>query len=142
MRIIVCVKQVIDTAARIELKEGRVDGTNLAKVLNPYDEFVVEEAIRIQARKPDTQITLVTLGPKNFQDALRAGIAMGADNAVHLMDPTFDSLDPLTTARLLAKAIVSLGFDLILCGKQAVDDDMAQIGPVLAVYLNIPCGWW
>ena len=53
--------------------------------------------------------------------------------------PTFDAVDPLTAARLLAKAIVSLGFDLILCGKQAVDDDMAQIGPAVAVYLGIPC---
>ena len=139
MRIIVCVKQVIDTAARIELKEGRVDSTNLAKVLNPYDEFAVEEAIRIQARKPDTKITLVSLGPENFRDALRAGMAMGADDAVHLMDPSFDAVDSLTVARLLAKAVELLGFDLILCGKQAVDDDMGQIGPALAVYLDIPC---
>ena len=72
MRIIVCVKQVIDTAARIELIEGKVDGTNLAKVLNPYDEFAVEEAIRIQARKPDTQITLVTLGPEEFSRCIKS----------------------------------------------------------------------
>ena len=139
MRIIVCVKQVIDTAARIELKEGKVNSTNLAKVLNPYDEFAVEEALRIRERKPDTEITLVSLGPEHFRDALRAGLAMGADNAIHLLDSAFDTVDSLTTARILAKAIGLIGFDLILCGKQAVDDDMGQIGPALAVYLDIPC---
>ncbi|MDP6231727.1 MAG: electron transfer flavoprotein subunit beta/FixA family protein [Nitrospinaceae bacterium] len=139
MRIVVCVKQVIDTAARIVLKDGAVDGTNLAKVLNPYDEFAVEEAIRIRERLPDTEITLISLGPEGFRDALRAGLAMGADKAVHLLNPAVDDIDSLTASRLLAKAITTLGFDLILCGRQAVDDDMAQIGPALAVYLDIPC---
>ncbi len=139
MRIIVCVKQVIDTAARIELKDSKVDGTNLAKVLNPYDEFAVEEAIRIRERLPDAEITLISLGPEGFRDALRAGLAMGADKAVQLLDPAFDNVDSLTVSRLLARAILSLGFDLILCGRQAVDDDMAQVGPALAVHLDIPC---
>ena len=139
MRIIVCVKQVIDTAARIELKEGRVDDKNLAKVLNPYDEFAVEEAIRIQERKPDTEIILVSLGPERFQNSLRAGLAMGANEAIILSDPAFDQLASVGVSRLLAQAIASIGFDLILCGRPAVDDDMAQIGPAIAVYLGIPC---
>ena len=139
MQIVVCIKQVLDTAARIELKEGKVDSARLAKVLNPYDEFAVEEAIRIRERRPDTDVTLLSLGPDNFRDALRAGLAMGADNAIHLMDPFFNGLDSLTTARLLAKTITLIGFDLILCGKQAVDDDMGQIGPAIAVFLGIPC---
>ena len=139
MRIIVCVKQVIDTAARIELKGGNIDDTRLAKVLNPYDEFAVEEAIRIRERKPDTEITLVSLGPEHFQGALKVGLSMGADNAIHLMDRTFDEADSLLTARLLAKAANRIGFDIILCGKQAVDDDMGQIGPAISVYLEIPC---
>ena len=139
MQIVVCIKQVLDTAARIELKGGKVDSTRLAKVLNPYDEFAVEEAIRIRERKPDTDVTLLSLGPEHFRDALRAGLAMGADNAIHLLDPSFNGLDSLTTARLLAKTIALIGFDLILCGKQAVDDDMGQIGPAIAVYLEIPC---
>ena len=139
MQIVVCIKQVIDTAARIELKEGKVNSTRLAKVLNPYDEFAVEEAIRIRERKPDTDITLLSLGPVHFRDSLRAGLAMGADNAIHLMDSSFNGLDSLTIARLLAKTIALIGFDLILCGKQAVDDDMAQTGPAIAVYLKVPC---
>jgi len=139
MRIIVCVKQVIDTAARIEIKDGKVDGVGLSRVLNPYDEFAIEEALKIRESKPDTNITLVSLGPESFGDALRAGLAMGADKAVHLLDPVFDGLDSLTISRLLGKAVESLGFDLIFCGRQAVDIDMAQIGPALAVYLKIPC---
>lgn len=139
MRIIVCVKQVIDTAARIELKEGKVDATGLARVLNPYDEYAVEEAVQIKGRKPETEITLVSLGPEGFRDALRAGLAMGADQAVHLLDPAFAGLDSLGVAGALARAAASLGFDLILCGRQAVDDDMAQVGPALAVRLAIPC---
>lgn len=139
MRILVCIKQVIDTAARINLKNQKVDEAGLARVLNPYDEFAVEEALRIRERKPDTKIILVSLGPECFRDTLRVGLAMGADRAVHLLDPLFDEVDSLTKAYLLGKAATSLGFDLIFCGRQAVDDDMAQIGPALAVYLQIPC---
>ena len=139
MRILVCVKQVIDTAARIDLKDQKVDGAGLARVLNPYDEFAVEEALRIRERKPDTEIILVSLGPECFRDTLRVGLAMGADRAVHLLDPLFDEVNSLTRAYLLSKAAIFLGFDVIFCGRQAVDDDMAQIGPALAVYLQIPC---
>ena len=139
MRILVCIKQVIDTAARIDLKDHKVDGAGLARVLNPYDEFAVEEALKIRERKPDTEIILVSLGPECFRDTLRVGLAMGADRAVHLLDPLFDEVNSLTRAYLLSKAAIFLGFDLIFCGRQAVDDDMAQIGPALAVYLQIPC---
>jgi electron transfer flavoprotein beta subunit len=139
MRILVCVKQVLDTAARIDLKDGKVEGVGLARVLNPYDEFAVEEALRIRERKPDTEIILISLGPDCFRDTLRAGLAMGANRAVHLLDPLFEDVDSLTCAYLLGKAATSLGFDLIFCGRQAVDDDMAQIGPALAVCLQIPC---
>jgi electron transfer flavoprotein beta subunit len=139
MRIIVCVKQVIDTAARIEIKDGKVDGAGLSRVLNPYDEFSIEEALKIRESKPGTKITLVSLGPESFSDVLRAGLAMGADQAVHLLDPAFDGLDSLAVSCLLGKAVESIGFDLIFCGRQAVDVDMAQLGPALAVYLKIPC---
>jgi electron transfer flavoprotein beta subunit len=139
MRVLVCVKQVIDTAARIEVKDQKLDGTGLARVLNPYDEFAIEEALRIRERKHGTEIVLISLGPECFRDSLRAGLAMGADRAVHLVDPLFNEVDSLTTAYLLSQAAKLLGFDIIFCGRQAVDDDMAQIGPALAVYLKIPC---
>jgi len=139
VNIIVCVKQVIDTGAALSLKEGKVNTEGLPRVLNPYDEFAVEEAVRIREKSPeDTTVTLISLGPDNFKDTLRKGLAMGADKAVHLLDAAFEGLDCLGVATALSKAIGTLGYDLILCGRQAVDDDMAQVGPAIAVLLNIP----
>lgn len=139
MDIIVCVKQVIDTGAALSIKDGRVDAEGLPRVLNPYDEFAVEEAVRLKEKSPDdTTVTLITLGPDPFKDTLRRGLAMGADKAVHLLDAAFEGLDNLGVATALAKAIRTLPHDLILCGRQAVDDDMAQVGPALAVLLDIP----
>lgn len=138
MKIIVCVKQVIDTAAKINIRNGQVDAAGSPRVLNPYDEYAVEEAVRIRERKPETEITLISLGPESFREALKTGLAMGADKAVHLLDPAFEGIDNLGVARVLAKAIQSIPYDLILCGRQAVDDDLAQVGPNLAVLLDIP----
>ncbi len=139
MKIIVCVKQVIDTGAALTLKDGQVDTEGLPRVLNPYDEFAVEEAVRIREQSPDdTTVTLITLGPDRFKDTLRKGLAMGADQAIHLLDSAFDGLDGLGVATALSKAIGTLEYDLILCGRQAVDDDMAQVGPAMAVLLGIP----
>ena len=139
VKIIVCVKQVIDTGAALTIKDGRVDTEGLPRVLNPYDEYAVEEAVRIREQATDeTTVTLITLGPENFKDTLRKGLAMGADQAVHLLDPAFEGLDCLGVATALSRAIRTLGHDLILCGRQAVDDDMAQVGPAIAVLLNIP----
>jgi electron transfer flavoprotein beta subunit len=138
MKIIVCVKQVIDTAAKISIRDGKIDASGSPRVMNPYDEYAVEEALRIKADKPDTEITLISLGPESFKEVLKTGLAMGADNALHLQDTAFENLDHLVVAEALAKAIEPLSFDLILCGRQAVDDDMAQVGPALAVLLDIP----
>ena len=139
MNIVVCVKQVIDTGAAISIRDNKVEAEGLPRVLNPYDEFAVEEAVRIREQSPDeTTVTLVSLGPENFKDTLRKGLAMGADRAVHLCDPAFEGLDGLGVATALSLAIRSMDYDLILCGRQAVDDDMAQVGPALGVLLDIP----
>jgi len=138
MKIIVCVKQVIDTAAKISVKDGKIDAPGSPRVMNPYDEYALEEALRIRQKNPDSEITVISLGPESFKDVLKNGLAMGADKAIHLYDPAFDRLDNLFVAQALANAIGTLSFDLILCGRQAVDDDMAQVGPALAVLLNIP----
>lgn len=138
MKIIVCVKQVIDTAAKISVKDGKIDATGSPRVMNPYDEFAVEEALQIKQRKPDSEITLISLGPESFKEVLKKGLAMGADHAIHLCDPAFDDLDNLGVAQALAKAIETRSYGLILCGRQAVDDDMSQVGPALAILLKIP----
>lgn len=138
MKIVVCVKQVLDTAAKIRIKDNQVDAEGIPRILNPYDEYAVEEALLVRDKFPGSEITLITLGPENSRDALKTGLAMGADKAIHLKDPAFNELDNQGVARLLAQAIRSISFDLILCGRQAVDDDMAGVGPALAMSLDIP----
>lgn len=138
MKIIVCIKQVLDTAAQIQIENGQVVSPGSSRIINPYDEFAIEEAVRIKEKKPDTEITLLTLGPEGFKDSIKKALAMGADKAVHLMDPKFDGLDSYAVARILMRYIGSIPYDLILCGKQAVDVDMAQTGPALATFLGIP----
>ena len=89
LNIIVCVKQVIDTGATLRLEGGKVNTEGLPRVMNPYDEYALEEAIRIRERDPATTVTAISLGPENFKDTLRKALAMGADKAVHLLAPAF-----------------------------------------------------
>ncbi len=138
MKIIVCVKQVLDTAAQIQIDNGRVVSPGSSRIINPYDEFAIEEAIRIKEKKPDTEITVLSLGPEGFKDSIKKALAMGADKAVHLMDVKFEGLDSYALARVLARSVEKIPYDLILCGRQAVDLDQAQTGPALATFLDIP----
>ena len=138
MKIIVCIKQVLDTSATIQIENGQVVSPGSSRIINPYDEYAIEEAVRIKAKKPDTEITLLSLGPEGFKDSIKRALAMGADKAVQLMDPRFVGLDSYAVTRILMRYIESIPYDLILCGKQAVDVDMAQTGPTLATFLGIP----
>lgn len=139
MNIIVCMKQVPDTEAQIRVKpdgSGIVD-SDIKFVMNPYDEFGVEEALLLKEKFGGT-VTIVCLGPERAVEAIRTGLAMGADKAVHLDDPAFEGGDAFSTAKALATAIKGMECDLIFCGKQAIDDDLAQVGPALAEMLGIP----
>lgn len=139
MNMIVCMKQVPDTEAQIRVKpdgSGIVD-SDIKFVMNPYDEFGVEEALQLKEKFGGT-VTIVCLGPQRAVDAIRTGLAMGADKAVHLDDPAFEGGDAFSTAKALATAIKGMEYDLIFCGKQAIDDDFAQVGPALAEMLGIP----
>ena len=138
MKIIVCMKQVLDTGAAIQIQGGKIASPGSPLIMNPYDEFAVEEAVRIKTALPDSDITVFSLGPDSVKETLKRALAMGADHAVHIFDPLFDGLDNSQIARILASAIQQKPFDLVLCGRQAVDDDMAQVGPALAVLLEIP----
>ena len=138
MKIIVCMKQVLDTGAKIEVRGEKVVASGSPYIINPYDEFALEEAIRIKSALPDSEITVFSLGPESVEETLKRALAMGADHAIHISDPLFNGLDNSFTAKILAKAIQKYPFDLVLCGRQAVDDDMAQVGPALAVLLEIP----
>ncbi len=136
MDTVVLVKQVPDTATRIKVgPDGRdIDRTGVTMVLNPYDEFAVEEALRLREAHGGT-VTLLTMGDARAEEVLRTGLAMGADEAVRLDGA---SADPLQTAHALASQLKTMRFDLILCGKQAVDDDNAQTGALIAEILDLP----
>jgi len=139
VNVIVCMKQVPDTETLIKIKP---DGSGIVTddikyVMNPYCEFAVEEALRIK-EKFSGQAILVSMGPQRAVEALRTGLAMGADRSIHLNDPAFEGADGFATAKALAEVIKKEAFDLILCGKQAVDDDMSQVGQSLAEFLNLP----
>jgi len=137
---IVCLKQVPDTEAQIRVKPDSsdvvLDGVKF--IISPYDEFGIEEALRQKEKAGAGKVSLVCLGPARSVEAIRTGLAMGADDAVHLDDPAFDGSDPLVTAKALAAQIKKMQYDIIFCGRQAIDDDQSQVGVALAEYLNIP----
>jgi electron transfer flavoprotein beta subunit len=140
MKIVVCVKQVPDTETRVRIApEGNaiVEG-DVNWVVSPYDEFAVEEALRLK-EKNGGEVVLVTVGPERAQSALRSGLAMGADSAVHVKDAALDAADTLGTARALAAAVRTLApFDLVLTGQQGVGGDHSQMPGLLAELLDLP----
>ena len=141
MKIVVLVKSVPDTESKIKIAgDGMsIDPAGVKFVMNPYDEFAVEEGLRIKERlKDDTTVVAVSMGPERSVEVLRTALAMGADDAIHASDPAFEGGDSQANARVLAAVIKPLGADLILGGKQAIDFDAAQTCPAIAEYLGIP----
>src|SRR5262245_38348674 len=140
MKIIVCVKQVPDTETRVKIAASgtAIDEAGVNWIVSPYDEFAIEEALRIREAKGG-EVVLVSLGPERVQSALRNGLAMGADSAVHLKDPVFDAADTLATARVLAAALGRLApCDLALAGQQGVGGDNGQVPALLGELLDLP----
>lgn len=136
---LVCLKQTFDTEERIEIKNGVVDDTSAEFVINPYDEYAVEEAIKLK-EVHGGEITLLSVGPVRTETALRTALAMGADKAILVTTDNYESaLDEFSVANILAEVIKKeeLKYDLILCGYMSVDEGAAQIGPRLAELLDI-----
>ncbi|MFQ5700718.1 MAG: electron transfer flavoprotein subunit beta/FixA family protein [Acidobacteriota bacterium] len=140
MKIVVAVKQVPDTETRIVLGEdGRsIQESNITWIVNPYDEFAVEEALRIKDAQGDSEVIIVTIGPDRAGSALRTCLAMGADRAVHVNDPLAEGSDPLGYARILAAVVQDLHPDLVFTGQYAVGTDNRQTGMMLAELLDMP----
>jgi electron transfer flavoprotein beta subunit len=139
VNILACIKQVPDTETQIKIdSSGKgIQTADIKWVMNPYDEFGVEEALRIK-EQVGGKVTVVGVGPQRVVESLRTALAMGADEAIHVDDPAAEGGDSLATARVLALAIKEVPFDLIFCGQRAVDDDNAQVGAALAELLQIP----
>ncbi|WP_310600569.1 electron transfer flavoprotein subunit beta/FixA family protein [Desulfobulbus sp.] len=139
MKIFVCVKQVPDAKdVRLDPKTNTLAREGVESIMNPYDRHALEEAVAIKEKLGGT-VTVVTMGPPQAEAVLRESIACGADEGVLISDRAFAGADTWATSYTLAKAVETLGgFDLILCGKQAIDGDTAQVGPGLAYRLNLP----
>jgi len=138
MNIIVCIKQVPDTTeVRIDPETNTLIREGVSSIINPFDMYAIEEAIRLK-EKYSGKTTVITMGPPQAEGALREALSMGIDEAVHLSDRAFAGSDTWATSLVLAKAIKKLaGFDLLICGKQASDGDTAQVGPGIASHLDL-----
>jgi len=139
MKILVCVKQVPDAKdVRLDPKTNTLAREGVESIMNPYDRHALEEAVAIKELRGGA-VTVVTMGPPQAEAVLREAIACGADEGVLVSDRAFAGADTWATSYTLAKTVETLGgFDLILCGKQAIDGDTAQVGPGLARRLHLP----
>lgn len=139
MDIVVCIKQVPDTTeVRINPETNTLIRDGVPSIINPFDENAIEAALQLRESQGG-KVTVITMGPPQAAEALRAAIAMGADEAVLVSDRAFAGSDTWATSYTLSQAIKKLGkTDLIICGKQAIDGDTAQVGPGIAEWLGIP----
>jgi electron transfer flavoprotein beta subunit len=139
VNIIACIKQVPDTEAQIRVKAdgSGIDETGIKWVMSTYDEYGVEEALRLK-EKIGGEVTVISLGPARVMDAIRTALAMGADKGIHINDPALEGADSYVTASALAAAIKGVPYDIIFCGQRAIDGDAGQVGSMLAQLLGIP----
>ena len=137
MKILVAVKRVVDANVKVRVKSdgSGVETANLKMAMNPFDEIAVEEALRLRERGHQAEILAVSIGPATSQETLRTALAMGADRGIHVN--TGAEIQPLAAAKLLAAIAAKESPDLIILGKQAIDDDSNQTGQMLAGLL----GW-
>jgi electron transfer flavoprotein beta subunit len=145
MKILVAVKQVPDTATQVKISGSdpkAIDTAGITWIVSPYDEFAVEEALRIKEKRGQGEVVAVSLGPDRVKEALRSCLAMGCDRAIHLNDPAWADADTLTTARALAAVIKQESPQLVLTGRQAIDDDMGAVTAQLAEVLGWPSAYW
>ena len=139
MRILVCVKQVPDTTEVKLSSDHTLQRDFIAQVMNPADESALEKGLALRDQHGGS-VTVLTMGPERAESMLREAITRGADEAVHLTDSAFAGADTLVTAKCLKAAVDMLGgFDLILCGRSAVDGETGQVGPMMASLLKCAC---
>ena len=137
MKVLVAIKRVIDYNVKIRVKsdESGVETTNVKMSMNPFDEIAVEEGVRLREGGDSEELIAVSIGPKQTQETIRTALAMGADRGIHV--ETNDDVEPLAVAKLLKAIIEKENPDLVILGKQAIDDDSNQTGQMLAALM----GW-
>jgi len=139
MKIVVCIKQVPDTTdVKINPETNTLIREGVESIINPFDMYAIEEAVRLKERFGGEAIAL-TMGPPQAESALREALSLGIDQAIHLSDRAFAGSDTWATSLILAKAISKISdVDLVICGKQASDGDTAQVGPGIAAHIDLP----
>lgn len=142
MKILVPVKRVVDYNVKIRVKPGGsgIDLTNVKMSMNPFDEIAVEEAVRIKEKGGASEIVAVSIGPAKAQETIRTALAIGADRGIHIETPDGALIEPLAVAKLLKSVVDAEKPDLVILGKQAIDDDCNQTGQMLAGLLGWPQG--
>ncbi|MFL5218978.1 MAG: electron transfer flavoprotein subunit beta/FixA family protein [Microvirga sp.] len=140
MKILVPVKRVVDFNVKIRVKAdgSGVELSNIKMSMNPFDEIAVEEAIRLKEQGKATEIVAVSIGPQAAQETIRTALAMGADRGI--LVKTAETVEPLGVAKILKKIVEEEGPQLVILGKQAIDDDSNQTGQMLAALLGWPQG--
>ncbi|MDE0148035.1 MAG: electron transfer flavoprotein subunit beta/FixA family protein [Rhodospirillaceae bacterium] len=138
MKVLVAVKRVIDYNVKVRVKSdgSGVELANVKMSMNPFDEIGVEEAVRMKEAGAASEIVAISLGVQQCQETIRTALAMGADRGIHVV--TDDPLEPLAVAKLIAAAVAKENPDMVILGKQAIDDDANQTGQMLAALLGWP----
>lgn len=139
MDIVVCIKQVPDTTdVKIDPKTGTLIREGVPSIINPDDKHAIEAAITLR-EEYGGKVTVISMGPPQADDAMREALAMGVDDAILLCDRAFAGADTLATSYTLATCVKKISdYDLVICGRQAIDGDTAQIGPQMAEFLKLP----
>ncbi len=140
MKIVVCMKQVPSSEARVVVAaDGKsIDPTDLEMVVNPYDEYAVEEALKIKETKGEGEVIVLTVGPEKAKEAIRSCLAMGADKGIIVKDEAYLGGDGIGVARILADVIKGLDADLVLCGKLSIDVEHNSVAVGVAEMLGWP----
>jgi electron transfer flavoprotein beta subunit len=137
--VVVLLKQTLHSEERIAIENNKVIEDGAEFVINPYDEYALEEAVKIK-EEHGAEVTVISLGPPRTESALRTALAIGADKTIHINSDTFDfELDEYSASVILASVVKRQAFDLVLCGNMAIDGGSAQVAPRVAELLNLPC---
>ncbi len=142
MKILVCIKQVNDSADTLQINEatGWIDYSRFTVFrMNRFDEFALEEALLARERIPGTTVHALSVGPMRVSSTIRRALEMGADHGIHLLNPDENYISPFTVASLIASYARGKGYDLILTGVMAEDDMACQVGQLVAAFLDVPC---
>lgn len=140
MKIALCIKQVPDTSDIKWTENNTIKREGVESIINPYDVYAIEAALKIKTTCSDVDITAITMGPPQAEDILRKALALGVDNAALITDRKFSGADTYATGKTLSQSIKTVvpDFDVVICGQFAIDGDTAQTGPSIANHLNLP----